>query len=208
MKLLGWGVAIIVILFGALIIGMVSIALVQSPSRSLALLDELSKFAWAIVALVVFVMLLPAIRALLQQRSFTLTIGRFQVSVQSAAQNYEAMFSDITGKVADLAKEVARLSAGTQELPPPEPTSAGPTDRPPRQVRVSQPPQHRLTKHLRPGLPNRRLRQRRRPRSDSKRAMSCTDRRGHTWSSNVRFSGSMTRQSHTLSKSRLWRATP
>jgi CheY-like chemotaxis protein len=72
-----------------------------------AILEALSKFAWPLLAAVVLWKFYPAIRKVIDSRTFTVKIGGLEVTVQDATEQLGSTLEDLKQKVAQLRAEVA-----------------------------------------------------------------------------------------------------
>ena len=84
------------------------------------ILTAVSHYAWPAVVLIVVVLLLPAIRKVIETRGYTLKIGGVEVTVQQVAQNLTKQIGDLQEQASALKTSLAaapQAAAGTQATP-------------------------------------------------------------------------------------------
>ncbi len=80
------------------------------------LLTAISHYLWPALAAVVFVVLLPTIKRVLETRNYNIKVGGLDVTVQEASQNLEKQISDLQAEVSALKFHVAP-AAGVAAAP-------------------------------------------------------------------------------------------
>lgn len=95
------------------------------------LISAFADLLWPVILLIVILALLPAIRTIVQSRSFTVKVGDVEVSVQDAANELRTQVDDLQRKVIELRSS---LPAGAQRA---EEASAPPKAAPPKAAPAS-----------------------------------------------------------------------